>query len=64
MTSKVGPKGQVVVPNAMREHLGLHPGDIVDFVMEDGGVRIEPARHPSLGGRYAAGSTSERSSTS
>ena len=43
MTSKVGPKGQVVIPKAMRERVGLRPGDEVTFELEGRGVRVEPA---------------------
>ena len=43
MTSKVGPKGQVVIPKAMREQLGLHPGDEVRFELEGRAVKVEPA---------------------
>jgi AbrB family looped-hinge helix DNA binding protein len=54
MTSRVGPKGQVVIPKAMRDQLGLSSGDEVDFVLEDGAVRVEPARPVlSLRGRFA-----------
>jgi AbrB family looped-hinge helix DNA binding protein len=30
MTYRVGPKGQVVIPKAIREELGIEPGDEVD----------------------------------
>ena len=54
MTSRVGPKGQVVIPKAMRDRLGIGPGDEVDFVLDDGAVRVEPVREgPSLRGRFA-----------
>jgi AbrB family looped-hinge helix DNA binding protein len=54
MTSRVGPKGQVVIPKSMRDELGLSSGDEVDFVLEEGGVRVEPARLGlSLRGRFA-----------
>jgi AbrB family looped-hinge helix DNA binding protein len=54
MTSRVGPKGQVVIPKAMREQLGIVAGDEVDFALEDGGVRVELRRgRPSLRGLFA-----------
>jgi AbrB family looped-hinge helix DNA binding protein len=43
MTSKVGPKGQVVIPKAMREQLGLRPGDEVTFELDGRAVKVEPA---------------------
>jgi AbrB family looped-hinge helix DNA binding protein len=33
-------KGQVTIPIAVREELGLHPGDEVEFVVEDGAAKI------------------------
>ncbi len=32
---KVGPKGQVVIPRAMRKALQIEPGNRVEFVLED-----------------------------
>jgi AbrB family looped-hinge helix DNA binding protein len=38
-TSTMSSRGQTVIPKAIREHLGLHPGDVIDFVVaDDGGV--------------------------
>ena len=54
MTSKVGPKGQVVIPKSIRDQLGLNPGDRVVFVPQEGGVRVELARPiTALGGSLA-----------
>lgn len=40
-TSTVSTKGQCVVPKQIREHLDLHPGDKIDFVInEDGEVLL------------------------
>jgi antitoxin PrlF len=37
-------KGQMVIPKAIRDRLGLHPGDTLDFVVQDNGdVLIRPA---------------------
>lgn len=41
MTSKVGPKGQVVIPKDVRDRLGIRPGDRVAFSLADGGVLVE-----------------------
>lgn len=40
----VSSRGQTVIPKPVREHLGLHPGDEVEFVMrDDGEVLLKPA---------------------
>ena len=33
-----------MIPKPIREALDLHPGDEVDFELENGAVRLEPAR--------------------
>lgn len=43
MTYKVGAKGQVVLPKAMRERLGIHPGDEVRFDEGDGEIIVRRA---------------------
>lgn len=40
MTHKVGAKGQVVIPKAIREQLGIEPGDQVVFEPDGADVRI------------------------
>jgi antitoxin PrlF len=43
-TSVMSSKGQTVIPKAIRDHLGLRPGDALDFIVLDGGsVVIRPA---------------------
>jgi len=43
-TSVISSKGQTVIPKAIRDHLGLQPGDAVDFIVQEGGsVLIRPA---------------------
>ncbi|MFI5004530.1 MAG: AbrB/MazE/SpoVT family DNA-binding domain-containing protein [Solirubrobacterales bacterium] len=43
MTYKVGPKGQVVIPKAIRDRVGIGPGDHVSFDEDHGAVRIRKA---------------------
>jgi antitoxin PrlF len=40
MTYRVGPKGQVVIPKAIRERLGISPGDEVVVERDGREVRI------------------------
>jgi AbrB family looped-hinge helix DNA binding protein len=44
MTSKVGVKGQVVIPKQLRDELGLQPGVDVEFEADGEGVRVRPAK--------------------
>lgn len=39
-TMKVGAKGQIVIPQSVREELGVRPGDRVSVRAEDGEVRV------------------------
>lgn len=55
-TATLTSKGQVTVPQAVRESLGLHAGDKVDFVPDAaGGFRVVPLRKDvrALRGRFA-----------
>ena len=38
---KIGPKGQVVIPKALRKALGIHPGSKVIFRLEGNMVVLE-----------------------
>lgn len=43
-TATVTSKGQITIPKEIREHLQVHPGDSVDFVvLEDGRVVLKQA---------------------
>ena len=43
-SSTMSSKGQTVIPKAIRERLGLQPGDALDFVVQDDGdVILRPA---------------------
>ena len=44
MTGRVGPKGQVVIPKAIRDRLGIAPGGEVVFIEEGDSVRVRRAR--------------------
>lgn len=37
-------KGQITVPVAIRKRLGVKAGDRLQFVVEEGDVRLRPAR--------------------
>lgn len=57
MTSRVGPKGQVVIPKVLRDALQLEPGDEVDCSLEGDHVVVRPARPARpLRGRFAGSS--------
>ena len=38
--SRVSEKGQVTIPKEVREMLGIHPGDEVEFEEENGEVKM------------------------
>ena len=42
-TSRVGEKGQAVIPKAIRDAAGIAPGDTLSFRLEQGRVIIEKA---------------------
>jgi AbrB family looped-hinge helix DNA binding protein len=39
--SKMTSKGQVTIPKAVRERLGLRPGDEIEFVEDRRGFRVQ-----------------------
>lgn len=52
MSTTITTKGQVTIPKAIREHLGLYAGDRVDFAFaDDGSVRVQPVKKPSAKAR-------------
>lgn len=54
MTHRIGAKGQVVVPKAIRERIGLEPGDAVEFELRGDEVLLSrETKRSTLGGRYA-----------
>lgn len=44
--TKLSTKGQVVVPLALRRQLGLRPGDVLEASLDQGTIRLTPARRP------------------
>jgi AbrB family looped-hinge helix DNA binding protein len=53
MTHRVGPKGQVVIPKALRDQLDLRPGDEVVFWQEGDHIAVRRAAlTPPLRGRF------------
>ena len=50
--SRVSAKGQVTIPKALRERLGFRPGDEVEFIEVEGGLRVQKRREGSPFSRY------------
>lgn len=45
-SSTVTAKGQTTIPKEIRDHLGLRPGNRIDYVVDEGGnVTLKPATH-------------------
>ncbi len=51
LTMRMTSKGQVTIPQAMRDKLGLLPNSEVEFELERDGVRIRKARGTTRRGR-------------
>lgn len=45
-TVTISPKFQVVIPKAVRERLGLEPGEQLCVVVTDGHIRLVPVLEP------------------
>ena len=50
---RITSKGQVTIPQAIREEVGLLPNTEVDFVVDGAAVRITKARSAKRGSRGA-----------
>lgn len=46
MRTAIDPAGRVVIPKALREALGLRPGQPLDITSRDGRLEIVPAPTP------------------
>jgi len=45
---KVTTKGQVTIPQVIREELGIYAGSEVEFKVEDGTLRVIPIEKPHI----------------
>jgi AbrB family looped-hinge helix DNA binding protein len=60
MTHRVGPKGQVVIPKALRDELGIEPGDEVTFWRDEDHVALRRvAAAAPLRGRFRGSELTE-----
>jgi AbrB family looped-hinge helix DNA binding protein len=50
--SRMTSKGQVTIPQDLREQLGLEPGDEVRFTSTPDGIRLEKTTRQSIFARY------------
>lgn len=61
MTTRIGAKGQIVIPKSIRDEAKLHPGDEVDVAFEDEQIIIIARRRArSLGGRFGNSGMADR----
>lgn len=61
MTSRIGAKGQVVIPKELRDRAGLHPGCEVDFELRDDLVVLTAHRDTGgLAGLFARSGMAKR----
>lgn len=49
MTGKVTTKGQVTIPQEIRDRLGIHPGSTVEFSVDGDVVRLRKSRDAERG---------------
>ena len=67
MSNNVTSKGQVTIPKAVRDHLGITAGTAVDFDLKDGEVVLRKAdrertlqRFEKMRGRYDFGMSTDQ----
>lgn len=54
MTTRVGAKGQIVIPKEIRDRVSLHSGDEVDIELQGTTIVVTARHRPSgLGGKFA-----------
>lgn len=41
LKSRVGPKGQAVIPKPIRDELGIRPGDTLSYTLHEGHVDVK-----------------------
>ena len=64
-TSRISAKGQITVPQKVREQVGLKSGDLVSYEVEDGRVILRPiepfdlAYHAAVSGTLGEWNTPE-----
>ena len=46
MLATITSKGQVTVPKPIRDSLHLRPGDKLNFLLDDGELRVAPVKSP------------------
>jgi antitoxin PrlF len=63
MHAKVAERGQVTIPKAVRERLGIAPGTVLDFKAENGrlvAVKAEPVdKLEAIYGRFGRGRSAD-----
>ena len=61
MTTRLGAKGQVVIPKAVRDRAGLQPGDEVEIDIDGDTVVVTAVRRKrQLAGRFAGSGMAQR----
>lgn len=60
---RITSKGQVTIPQALREELGLMPGTQVDFELDGDGVRLRKSKSSHGTGRAIVENMSGRASS-
>lgn len=47
-TAKITSKGQITIPKAVRERLGVGPGDRLEFVIEGDRIAVRPIKRRGI----------------